>query len=31
MEVERIREKIEAEGKGSLTADERAFMNRMVG
>jgi membrane associated rhomboid family serine protease len=30
-EVERIREKIVDEGKASLTPDERAFMNRMVG
>lgn len=29
-EVERIRTKIETSGAGSLTADERAFMNRMV-
>jgi len=29
-EVERIRAKIDAQGPGSLTADERAFMNRMV-
>lgn len=30
-EVERVRQKIEEEGKSSLTPDERAFMNRMVG
>ncbi|MDX1674008.1 MAG: rhomboid family intramembrane serine protease [Longimicrobiales bacterium] len=30
-EVERIRSKIDEEGKGSLTPDERAFMNRMAG
>ncbi len=30
-EVERILQKIQEEGKGSLTPDERAFMNRMVG
>ncbi len=30
-EVERIRAKIDAEGMGSLTPDERAFMNRMTG
>lgn len=30
-EVERVRAKIEAEGAGSLTPDERAFMNRMAG
>ncbi|MFO7894930.1 MAG: rhomboid family intramembrane serine protease [Longimicrobiales bacterium] len=30
-EVERIRQKIEEEGAGSLTPDERAFMNRMAG
>lgn len=30
-EVERIRQKIEEEGSGSLTPDERAFMNRMAG
>jgi len=30
-EVERVRKKIEEEGKASLTPDERAFMNRMVG
>ena len=30
-EVERIQEKIEREGSGSLTPDERAFMNRMAG
>jgi membrane associated rhomboid family serine protease len=30
-EVERIRAKIDAEGSGSLTPDERAFMNRMAG
>lgn len=30
-EVERILQKIKEEGKGSLTPDERAFMNRMVG
>jgi membrane associated rhomboid family serine protease len=29
-EVQRIRAKIEAHGTGSLTPDERAFMNRMV-
>lgn len=29
-EVERIRQKIEARGSGSLTPDERAFMNRML-
>ena len=29
-EVERIRQKIEEEGAGSLTTDERAFMNRMA-
>jgi membrane associated rhomboid family serine protease len=29
-EVERIQAKIAAEGAGSLTPDERAFMNRMV-
>ncbi len=29
-EVERIRSKIDTEGPGSLTPDERAFMNRMV-
>lgn len=29
-EVERIRKKIAEEGTGSLTADERAFMNRMA-
>jgi membrane associated rhomboid family serine protease len=30
-EVERIRRKIADEGAGSLTPDERAFMNRMAG
>ena len=30
-EVERIRQKIDDEGAGSLTPDERAFMNRMAG
>ena len=30
-EVERIREKIREQGTGSLSPDERAFMNRMVG
>ena len=30
-EVERIREKIRERGSSSLTPDERAFMNRMVG
>ena len=30
-EVERIREKVREKGSGSLTADERAFMNRMLG
>ena len=30
-EVERIRQKIEEDGTGSLTPDERAFMNRMAG
>ena len=30
-EVERIRKKIDEEGAGSLTTDERAFMNRMAG
>lgn len=30
-EVERIRQKIEEAGTGSLTPDERAFMNRMAG
>jgi membrane associated rhomboid family serine protease len=30
-EVERIRAKIDAEGIGSLTPDERAFMSRMAG
>ncbi|HUG38842.1 MAG TPA: rhomboid family intramembrane serine protease [Longimicrobiales bacterium] len=29
-EVERIREKIRERGSGSLSADERAFMNRML-
>lgn len=29
-EVERIQAKIEAQGPGSLTPDERAFMNRMI-
>ncbi|MEJ2503633.1 MAG: rhomboid family intramembrane serine protease [Gemmatimonadota bacterium] len=31
LEVERIRSKIEEDGAGSLTPDERAFMNRMAG
>lgn len=30
-EVERIRKKIDRDGAGSLTPDERAFMNRMAG
>lgn len=30
-EVERIREKMRTQGNGSLTPDERAFMNRMAG
>jgi membrane associated rhomboid family serine protease len=31
LEVERIRAKIEEQGAGSLTSEERAFMNRMAG
>jgi membrane associated rhomboid family serine protease len=31
LEVERIRAKVDEQGSGSLTAEERAFMNRMAG